>query len=141
MSHILQHSRQKVKLHLIYQYLQYTENKTSISKTSSHDCVKSVRIRSFCIPYFSAFRLNTERYGVSLRIQSKYGKMPIRKAPNTDTFHAVHGIWYVESARYYYYYKLNNLKNIQISNKSNKYAKMSSIFERGCSHRYCKYLF
>ena len=68
MSHILQHSRQKVKLHLIYQYLQYTENKTSTSKTSSHDCVKSVRIRSFCIPYFSAFGLNTERYGVSLRL-------------------------------------------------------------------------
>ena len=27
-------------------------------------CVKSVRIRSFSIPYFLAFELNMERYGV-----------------------------------------------------------------------------
>ena len=31
-------------------------------------CVKSVRIRSHSRPYFPAFGLNTERYGVSLRI-------------------------------------------------------------------------
>ena len=37
-------------------------------------CVKSVRIRSFSGPYFSAFGLNTERYGVSLCTQSKCGK-------------------------------------------------------------------
>ena len=34
-------------------------------------CVKSVRIRSFSGPYFPAFGLNTERYSVSLRIQSE----------------------------------------------------------------------
>ena len=38
---------------------------------------------------FSAFRLNTERYGVSLRIQSKCGKMQTRITPNTDTFYAM----------------------------------------------------
>ena len=38
---------------------------------------------------FSAFGLNTERYEVSLRIQSKYGKIRSRKTPNTDTFHVV----------------------------------------------------
>ena len=31
-------------------------------------CMKSVRIRSFSGPYFLAFGLNTERYGVVLRI-------------------------------------------------------------------------
>ena len=30
-----------------------------------------------------------ERYGVSLRIQSKRGKMRVRITPNTNTFHAV----------------------------------------------------
>ena len=52
-------------------------------------CVKSVRIRSFSGPYFPAFGLNTERYGVSLRIQSECGKIRTKKTPNTDTFHAM----------------------------------------------------
>ena len=30
-------------------------------------------------------RINADRYGVSLRIQSKCGKMRTRKNPNTDT--------------------------------------------------------
>ena len=33
----------------------------------------------FSGPYFTAFGLNTERYGVSLHIQSEYGKMQTRK--------------------------------------------------------------
>ena len=37
-------------------------------------CVKSVRIRSSSGPYFPAFGLNAERYSVSLRTQSEYGK-------------------------------------------------------------------
>ena len=52
-------------------------------------CVKTVCIRSFSGPYFPAFWLNTEWYGVSLRIQSKCGEIRARKIPNTDTFHAV----------------------------------------------------
>ena len=52
-------------------------------------CVKSVRIRSYFGPYFPAFGLYSERYGVSLRIQSDCGKMPTRITPNTDTFYAV----------------------------------------------------
>ena len=52
-------------------------------------CVKSVRIRSYSGLYFPAFGLNTERYSVSLRIQSECGKMRTRITPNTDTFHAV----------------------------------------------------
>ena len=53
--------------------------------------VKSVRIRSFSGPYFSAFGLNTERYGLSLLIQSECGKIRTRKTWNTDIFHAVLG--------------------------------------------------
>ena len=42
-------------------------------------CVKKVRIRSFSGSYFPAFGLNTERYGVSLRIQSECRKMRTKK--------------------------------------------------------------
>ena len=52
-------------------------------------CVKSVLIRSFFGPYFSAFGLNTEIYRVNLRIQSKYGKMRSRKTRKMDTFYAM----------------------------------------------------
>ena len=52
-------------------------------------CLKSVHIRSYSGPHFSAFGLNTYRHSVSLRIQSECGKMRTRITPNTDTFHAV----------------------------------------------------
>ena len=45
--------------------------------------VKSDRIGSYSGPYFPAFGLNSERYEVSLRMQSA------RITPNTDSFHAV----------------------------------------------------
>ena len=51
--------------------------------------VKSVRVRSYSGPHFLAFGLNTERYSVSLRIQSEYGKMPTRIISNMDTFYVV----------------------------------------------------
>ena len=51
-------------------------------------CVKSVRIWSYSDPHFPAFGLNSERYGVSLHIQSECGKMLTRITANTDTFHA-----------------------------------------------------
>ena len=44
---------------------------------------------SFFGPYFSAFRLNTEIYGLNLSIQSECEKLWTRKIPNTDTFNAV----------------------------------------------------
>ena len=53
-------------------------------------CLKSVRIRSYSGPYFAAFGLNTERYSVSLRIQSEYGEIRTKITPNTDTFYAVY---------------------------------------------------
>ena len=52
-------------------------------------CVKSVRIRSYSGPYFPASGLNTERFGVSLRIRSECGKIRTRRTPNTDNFYAV----------------------------------------------------
>ena len=52
-------------------------------------CVKSIRIWNYSGPYFPLFGLNTERYGVSLHIQSECGKMRFRTNTNTDTFHAV----------------------------------------------------
>ena len=47
------------------------------------------RIRYYSGLHFPAFRLKTERYSVSLRIQSECGKIRTRITPNTDTFHAV----------------------------------------------------
>ena len=51
-------------------------------------CVKSVPIRSFSGPCFSAFGLDTGRYEVSLPTQPKCSKIETRKTPNADTFHA-----------------------------------------------------
>ena len=53
------------------------------------NCVQSVCIRSYSGPHFPAFGLNTERYSLSLCIQSECGKMQTRITPNADTFHAV----------------------------------------------------
>ena len=39
--------------------------------------------------YFPKFELHTERYGVSLGIQSEYGKIRTRITPNTGNFHAM----------------------------------------------------
>ena len=61
----------------------------SCEMTINMHCVKSVRIRSYSGPHFPAFGLNTEKYYVSFRIQSKYGKTRTRIAPNTETFYAV----------------------------------------------------
>ena len=60
-----------------------------ISLLQRLQCVKRVRMWIFSGPYFSAFGLNTERYGVSLLVQSEYGKTRTRKILNTDTFYAV----------------------------------------------------
>ena len=66
--------------------LTFMQSQQQQSQLFAKHCVKSVRIRSFSGPYFPAFGLNTERYGVSLRIQSKCRKIRTRKTPNADTF-------------------------------------------------------
>ena len=60
-----------------------------MNSASDKHCVKSVRVRSFSGPYFPAFGQNTEKYGVSVRIESEDGKIRFRKTPNTDNFQAV----------------------------------------------------
>ena len=55
-------------------------------------CVKGANIRSYSGPHFPAFGLNTERYGVSLRIQSEFGKKVTRITLNTYAFHDVKAI-------------------------------------------------
>ena len=48
--------------------------------TYQKDCMNSVRIRSFSAPYFPAFRLNTERYEISVFSPNagKYGPEKLR---------------------------------------------------------------
>ena len=58
---------------------------SNCNNACSKSClVKSVRIWSYSGPYFPTFGLNTERYSISLRIQSECGKIKTRKTPNTD---------------------------------------------------------
>ena len=53
---------------------------------------KTESIKSICSgSCFPAFGLNTERYSVSLCIQSKCGKTWTRITPNTDNFYGVLG--------------------------------------------------
>ena len=60
-----------------------------MTRMKSLHCIKSFRIRSYSGPQFPAFGLNTERYSVSLLVQSKCGKIRIRINSNTETFYAL----------------------------------------------------
>ena len=73
--------------------------------------MKSVCIRSFCVSYFPGFELNTERYFLSIHIQSECGEIRARKAPNADIFHA-----------------MTVLEN----------TKVCTYFQRGCLHFFYK---
>ena len=53
-----------------------------LANTKHLHCAKNVRIRNYS-------GVNVGKCGVSLRIQSKYGKMRSRIIPNTSTFHSV----------------------------------------------------
>ena len=57
------------------------------------NCVKSVRIRSFSGPYFPAFRLKTESYGVALQIL--LGKARIDLAINHTLGHKPVGMLFI----------------------------------------------
>ena len=56
---------------------------------NNNHCVKSVHIQSYSCPQFPAFGLYTERYSVSLRIQSEGGKIRTRITSNRVTFYAI----------------------------------------------------
>ena len=58
-------------------------------KPDTNHCVNIFYIWSYSGSYFPAFGLNTDRYEVSLRIQSEWGQIWTRITLNTDTFHAV----------------------------------------------------
>ena len=89
-SYILQKSLTKVQsLAWIYSNcprfsFKYLFNKRQGLLQKFH-CLKSVPIRSFSGQYFLAFRLNKERYFVSLHIQSKQGQIRARKTPNISS--------------------------------------------------------
>ena len=59
--------------------LRQTKNRFFTSRVSNIHWEKSVRIWSLSVLYFLAFGLNTERYLISFRIQSKCGKIRTRK--------------------------------------------------------------
>ena len=66
---------------------------------------KSVRIQSYFGLHFPAFGLNMERYGVSLHIQSKCGKIRTRITPNTDNFQAVLIKFHIDSTKHSWVYE------------------------------------
>ena len=68
-------------------YSRHTSNKVNrLHETLCENCPNT---EFFSGPYFPAFGLNTERYGVSLRIQSECGETQTRIIPNTDTFRMI----------------------------------------------------
>ena len=78
-----------VKMHIIFLHLDKILAKILPPPKLNTHCVKSVCIRSYFGPYFPAFGLNTNRYSLSLRIQSEWGKIRTWIHPNTNTFYAV----------------------------------------------------
>ena len=54
------------------------EHLEALKQMGTLHCVNIVRIQSFSDPYFPAFGINTERYGVTLHIQSKHKKIRTR---------------------------------------------------------------
>ena len=65
--------------------------KKNIFRWDQH-CIKIVRIRRFCGPYFPVFELYTENteYTEYLSVFSPNAEnIRTRKTPNTDTFHVV----------------------------------------------------
>ena len=66
-------------------------------------------------PYFSVFGLNTEIYGVNLRIQFEYRKYGPETTPYLDTFHTVSLTEHLEMFKiklYYFQERLYLLYNI-----------------------------
>ena len=76
-------------IYIIKTVLLFKRERKSLIKTDKNKHCKSVCIRSFSGQCFPTFGLNAERYGASLRIQFKCGKIPTRETRNTDTFHTV----------------------------------------------------
>ena len=84
-------------------------------------CLKSVPFWSYSGPYFPTFGLNTERYRVSLRIQSGCGKIrsispySVRMGENTDQNNSEYG-HFLHSGNLLKIAFFRNLVNITTSN-------------------------
>ena len=63
--------------------------------------------------YFPAFGLNTDRYVVSLRIQSECGKILTGKTPNKDTFHFPNDIRLMKFLRFHRNFETTLVKIIK----------------------------
>ena len=92
------HRTQKIKTLLSYResYLSLITLETMRFFNTKHrgnTVWKVSKYGVFSGPYFPAFGMNTEKYGVSLCIQSKCRKIRTRKTPNTDIFQAVELVW------------------------------------------------
>ena len=72
---------------LLAQYFHLFVRQIEIGTFSLHEVSK---YGVFSGPYFPAFGLNTERYHVPLRIQSKCGKIPTRKKRIWTLFRSVY---------------------------------------------------
>ena len=88
-----------------------------VIKSVKFHCVKRVRIWSFSGTYFPVVGLNTERYSVYLRIQSKCGRIRTRKTPNTDIFNAVFKLLFPPNIQKYITSLTNPDKTIQLKLK------------------------
>ena len=76
-------------------------------------------------PYYSEFfwsGLNTERYGIFLRITSECGKIWTIETPNTDTFHAV------EFACEFYEFFEIQVTTVLVYKHSNKQTMKTTVF-------------
>ena len=71
------------------EYICATSTEVKKSMTISNTVWKVSKYEVFSGPYFPVFGLNMEIYCVSLRDQSKYGKIRARKTPYLDPFHTV----------------------------------------------------
>ena len=80
-------------------------------------------------PIFSRIRTESERYSVSLFIQSEYEKIQTRKTPNTDAFYALSLIALIKSLSMlptrkdcvYVSFKRNNILRKPININSSKF--------------------
>ena len=101
-------------------------HKVPVIFSSDAHYVKSVRIRSFSGPYFPALRRNTERYSISLCIQSERRKERAKKTPNKDTFHVVA-----------FCYGIQNFQNHRFKTKSKNYKEKQKEKARHVTSTVC----
>ena len=71
--------RRKISFSMMKSIIMCIRGSRSIKHEQENTARKVSKYRVFSGPYFPAFGLNTEIYGVNLRIQSECGKIRTRK--------------------------------------------------------------